>query len=224
MQPAVFWAARAVSAELIERLAADLRASFPGALGLNRRGLQYMRAFAEAWPEEVQQAAAQLPWSHIMVLLDRLDDHTVREWYATRDAAEGWSRAVVETMVASWLHLRQGPAPSNFPATLPDADSDLVQEITRDLVSPHRYLRAGHGAATNHLNFATVQGVGLPHRRRSGRCCRLALSWWLERVSAQRRRCGAMRAVPERCRRGGRCGGGRCRRRRWARAGRGSAV
>ena len=140
----MFWAARAVSAELIERLAADLRASFPGALGLSRRGLQYMRAFAEAWPEEVQQAAAQLPWSHIMVLLDRLDDHTVREWYATRDAAEGWSRAVVETMVASWLHLRQGPAPSNFPATLPDADSDLVQEITRGLVSPHRYLRAGH--------------------------------------------------------------------------------
>ena len=108
MQPAVFWAARAVSAELIERLAADLRASFPGALGLSRRNLQYMRAFAEAWPEEVQQAGARLPWSHIVVLLDRLDDTRCGSG-TTRDAAEGWSRAVVETMVGSWLHLRSGP-------------------------------------------------------------------------------------------------------------------
>lgn len=67
-----------------------------------------------------------------MVLLDRLDDHEVREWYAARDAAEGWSRAVLETIVANRLHLRQGVAPSNFPATLPGAESDLVQEITRD--------------------------------------------------------------------------------------------
>jgi hypothetical protein len=33
-----------------------------------------MRAFAEAWPEEemVQQAAAQFPCGHNLVLLDRL--------------------------------------------------------------------------------------------------------------------------------------------------------
>ncbi len=117
---------------VIERLAADLRASFPNARGLGRRNLHYMRAFAEAWPEEVQQAAAQLPWSHIMVLLDRLDDQAVREWYAARDAADGWSRGVLETMLANQLHLRQGAAPSNFPTTLAGADSDLVQEITRD--------------------------------------------------------------------------------------------
>jgi len=125
-------AAQGWGARVIERLAADLRSSFPQARGLSRRNLHYMRAFAEAWPEEVQQAAAQLPWSHIMVLLDRLDDHEVRQWYAARDAAEGWSRAVLETMVANRLHLRQGVAPSNFPATLPGAESDLVQEITRD--------------------------------------------------------------------------------------------
>jgi len=44
----------------------------------------------------------------------------------------GWSRAVRETMRANHLHLRQGVAPSNFPATLADADSDLVQEINRE--------------------------------------------------------------------------------------------
>jgi hypothetical protein len=34
--------------------------------GFSPRNLKYMRAFAEAWPEEqiVQQVAAQIPWGH----------------------------------------------------------------------------------------------------------------------------------------------------------------
>lgn len=30
------------------------------------------------------------------------------------------------------LHQREGAAPSNFPARLPPADSDLAQQLTRD--------------------------------------------------------------------------------------------
>ncbi len=67
-----------------------------------------------------------------MVLLDKVADPAARNWYAGRAAAEGWSRPVLETMVASNLHRRQGSAPSNFPATLPAGESDLAQEITRD--------------------------------------------------------------------------------------------
>ncbi len=46
-----------------------------------------------------------------MVVLDRLEGPKFRQWYAARDAAQGWSRAVLETMVASehtgHLHSRQ---------------------------------------------------------------------------------------------------------------------
>ena len=49
---------------------------------------RYMRAFARAWPAEspssiVQQPAAQLPWAHNMVILDKLKDADDRAWYAT---------------------------------------------------------------------------------------------------------------------------------------------
>lgn len=118
---------------VIDRLADDLRAALPGARGFSRRNLHYMRALAAAWPAPiVQQPAAQLPWGHLMVLLDKVADPAARDWYAETAVAEGWSRAVLETMVASNLHRRQGSAPSNFPATLPPGDSDLAQEITRD--------------------------------------------------------------------------------------------
>jgi hypothetical protein len=46
--------------KVIDRLAGDLRRAYPDMTGLSPRDLKYMRAFAEAWPEEsiVQQAAA----------------------------------------------------------------------------------------------------------------------------------------------------------------------
>ena len=48
-------------AKVIERLAQDLHVEFPEMQGLSPRNLKYMRAFAEAWPDEpiVQQLAAQ---------------------------------------------------------------------------------------------------------------------------------------------------------------------
>ena len=100
--------------------------------GLSRRNLHYMRAFADAWPEIVQQAAAQLPWGHIMVLLDRVELQATREWYAAEAVRNGWSRAVLLNMVKSHLHLRAGAAPSNFADVLAPADSELVEQLLKD--------------------------------------------------------------------------------------------
>ena len=49
-------------AKVIDRLAGDLKAAFPEMKGVSPRNLKYMRAFAEAWPEEaiVQQLVAQI--------------------------------------------------------------------------------------------------------------------------------------------------------------------
>jgi len=65
---------RVRAARVIERLAADLGATFLTVRGVRRRNLHYMRAFAEAWPEKVPQPVAKLPWGHGRVLLDRLED------------------------------------------------------------------------------------------------------------------------------------------------------
>ncbi len=46
--------------------------------GFSRRNLNYIRTFAEAWPAEefVQQAVAQLPWGHNVLLPTKLKDPT----------------------------------------------------------------------------------------------------------------------------------------------------
>jgi hypothetical protein len=53
-------------AKVIERLAKDLRRSWPDMKGFSPRNLKYMRAFAEVYADEqfVQQVAAQIPWGH----------------------------------------------------------------------------------------------------------------------------------------------------------------
>lgn len=117
----------------VQRLSEDLRAEFPGMRGLAPRNLAYMRSFAEAWPDpDLQHDAAKLPWGHIMVLIDRIDDQTTRDWYARQDVQHGWSRAVLEHHIKSGRHLRIGAAPNNFPEVLTPAESDQTQEILQD--------------------------------------------------------------------------------------------
>lgn len=122
-------------AEVLERLAGDLRAEFPSMTGFSRRNLQYMRAFAEAWPEIsdfVQRPIAQLPWGHVIELLDKLNDQELRDWYAAKDVHHGWSRPVLAHQIATRLHEREAAAPSNFAGALERADSDQAQELTKD--------------------------------------------------------------------------------------------
>ncbi len=46
-------------AKIIDRLAGDLQLTFPEVTGFSPRNLKYMRAFAEAWPDEaIVQALA----------------------------------------------------------------------------------------------------------------------------------------------------------------------
>lgn len=121
-------------AKVIERLAADLRREFPDMKGLSSRNLKYMRAFADAWPdgEFVQQLAAQIPWFHNCVLLDKVAKPSEREWYIRKAIEHGWSRNVLVHQIESGLMRRQGQAITNFKATLPSPQSDLSHETLKD--------------------------------------------------------------------------------------------
>jgi predicted nuclease of restriction endonuclease-like (RecB) superfamily len=121
-------------AKVVDRLAADLRRSFPDMTGLSPRNLKYMRAFGEAWPDEaiVQQAAAQIPWFHNCILIDKVKDRSEREWYIKKTIEHGWSRAVLVHWIESDLFKRQGKATTNFTRSLPPPQSDLAGEMLKD--------------------------------------------------------------------------------------------
>ena len=121
-------------AKVVERLAKDLKREFPDIKGFSSRNLKYMRAFAETYPDAqfVQQAAAQIPWFHHCVLMDRVKEAQARLWYIQQTAENGWSRAVLEMQIESNLYQRQGGAVTNFARTLPPPQSDLAQQLLKD--------------------------------------------------------------------------------------------
>jgi predicted nuclease of restriction endonuclease-like (RecB) superfamily len=120
--------------KVIDRLAKDLKQEFPEMKGFSSRNLKYMRSFAEAWTDEqiVQQLAAQIPWFHNCILLDKVKSKPERIWYIQQAIANGWSRAVLEHQIETKLYQRQGKAITNFDLTLPQPQSDLAQQLIKD--------------------------------------------------------------------------------------------
>ncbi|KVL09599.1 PDDEXK nuclease domain-containing protein [Burkholderia ubonensis] len=125
---------RGWGAKVIDQLARDLKDAFPDMRGFSPRNLKYMRALAQAWPapEFVQQAVAQLPWSHVVTLLDKLKDPATRDWYAGKSLEHGWSRNVLAMQIDTQAHTRAGSAVTNFDARLPPPQSDLAREALKD--------------------------------------------------------------------------------------------
>ncbi len=126
-------------AGIVDRIAADLRAAFPGMKGFSRANLMYMRAFAEAWPDEealVQQPVGQLPWGHNLVLLTKLKTAEARLAYASHAQEHGWSRAMLVHHIDARTVERQGKAITNFTERLPKPQSDLARETLKD---PYRF-------------------------------------------------------------------------------------
>lgn len=119
---------------VIKKLSEDLRKEFPDMKGLSPRNIQYMTTFAGAWPDGAitQQAAAQLPWGHIMVLLDKKLGPESTNAYAAAAVQYGWSRNVLLNMIMNKTLERSGNAPSNFAQQLAAQSSELAQQVAKD--------------------------------------------------------------------------------------------
>lgn len=147
-------------AKIIDRLAHDLRTAFPDMKGFSRANLMYMRAFAEAWPDEaiVQQAVGQLPWGHNLVLLTKLKNPDLRLAYAQRAIEHGWSRNVLEIHIETRRLEREGQAITNFTERLPAPDTDLARQSLKD---PYLFdfLRLGKEADERAIETALVQHI-----------------------------------------------------------------
>jgi hypothetical protein len=92
------------SSEVVERMGADLRERFPGSIAFSPGNLDYMRRFAEAWPDRlVAPPLEHLPWGHIRVLLDEVAHPQLREWYAAEAVQHGWSESVLRPPSLIWV-------------------------------------------------------------------------------------------------------------------------
>jgi len=96
--------------KVVDRLAHDLRRSFPDMQSFSPRNLRFMRSFAAEFPDAgiVKQLVSHSPWGHVVRLIQRIKDPAAREWYMREAVRQGWSRSVLELQMLGNAHVRQG--------------------------------------------------------------------------------------------------------------------
>lgn len=91
----------------------------------------------------VQQATAQfqnfeqypisrIPWSHHMLLLDKLNTTEDRLFYCRKISENGWSRKVLMNQLDRQLHHHQGALSTNFEQTLPASQAIMATNTFKD--------------------------------------------------------------------------------------------
>jgi predicted nuclease of restriction endonuclease-like (RecB) superfamily len=129
---------------VIARLARDLKNAYPDARGFSARNLAQMRQLFAAYRRvpNFADASAKLPWSHNLLILNRIKDDSARRWYVREAAQNGWSLRTLRHQIDTDLYRRQALAPKThiFRQTLPPPRSDLAEELLKD---PYRFDFAG---------------------------------------------------------------------------------
>ena len=115
----------AILARAVRELASDQSPSGP-----NRKKLA--QPVRELPTPILPQPVAEIPWGHNVTLMEKVKVQAQRLWYAAKTLEHGWSRAILSVQIETDLYARHGKAISNFAATLPEPQSDLVQQALKD--------------------------------------------------------------------------------------------
>ena len=129
--------------KFIEKLAKDLQNEFPGVEGFSRTNVFRMRAFYKEYKivpplvglfDEIDHLGVLtlIPWSHNILLMEKLDSIEQRLWYATKTIENAWGKRALEDWIDRDVYSRQGKAVTNFSLRLPEPQSTLAKETLCD--------------------------------------------------------------------------------------------
>ena len=129
---------------------------------------QSVDAEVDVVSDELRRLVGRLPWAHNMLLIQKVKDIATRHWYMQQTLAQGWSRNVLDLMIKSSAHERQGKATTNFDERLPAPQSDLAQQALKDpyvfdfltLDNPFRERELEAGLVAHLERFMLELGVG----------------------------------------------------------------
>lgn len=120
----------------INNLSIELKLSYPDMKGFSIRNLKNMRKYYLicSQNEKVQKASALIPWSHNMLIFDKIKNNEVRLWYINQTALNGWGYYNLLDEIKSDAYLRQkhGAKLNNFNKTLPNPQNQMAENLMKD--------------------------------------------------------------------------------------------
>ena len=121
--------------KFLDKLAFELKITYPNQKGFSIRNLKYMKTFYSEYYIDLEfvHLGAQLPWKHNICLIEKVKDKNIRKWYMKRCIEEGWSRSILIYQIDTNLYKRQIKTMkhNNFNLTLKQ-NSELVSNMMKD--------------------------------------------------------------------------------------------
>ena len=180
------------------KLSGDLRKNLDSPQGFSENNLRYMRSFYRLYApfiQNLQQPVGEsamitkeaslslsvlfsIPWGHHIQIINKCGGCLDKALFYVQKCQElNWSRSILMNFLDTDLYEREGKAVSNFQASLPQPQSDLAQEMTRDpynfnfLTIDNKYHEAELKAAliANITQFLLELGSGFAYMGREYR-------------------------------------------------------
>ncbi|MEH2052179.1 PDDEXK nuclease domain-containing protein [Nostoc sp.] len=113
---------------VVEQLAKDLQAEFPGISGFSARNIWNMRNFYVTYSQnqKLQPLVAEIGWTHNLVILEKCKDDLEREFYIRMTRKFGWTKNVLIHQIENQTYEKTLLNQTNF-------DQSISAEIRNQL-------------------------------------------------------------------------------------------
>lgn len=119
---------------IVQQLAEDLQAEFPGVSGFSVRNIWNMRNFYVSYSqnEKLQPLVAEISWSHNLVILEKCKDDLEREFYLRMTRKFGWTKSVLMNQIENQTYEKTLLNQTNFEATVPEEYRNQAKLAVKD--------------------------------------------------------------------------------------------
>jgi predicted nuclease of restriction endonuclease-like (RecB) superfamily len=119
---------------IVEQLAKDLQAEFPGISGFSARNIWRMRDFYLTYKanEKLTPLVAEIGWTHNIVILEKCKDDLEREFYIRMTRKFGWTKNVLIHQIENQTYEKTLLNQTNFDRAVSEDDRDRAKLSVKD--------------------------------------------------------------------------------------------
>ncbi len=121
---------------VVEQLSKDIRKDFDGIKGYSPQNLWNMRQFYVEYQNfpKLQQLVGEIPWGHNLLIINKIKQEKVREYYLKAAKDCGWSRNVLLNQIKADAYGRHKQADKhhNFDKALPKHIAEQADEAMKE--------------------------------------------------------------------------------------------
>ena len=119
---------------VVENLARDLQAEFPGTQGFSASNLWRMKLFCETYApsQKLAPLVREIGWTHNLIIMERCEDPLEREFYIRMTRKFGWTKNVVAAQIDNQAYQKTMLGQTNFAKTVPARLRDQAKLAVKD--------------------------------------------------------------------------------------------